>query len=715
MKTKTLQTSLVIALFCARAVFAGDYASDLKTVGEAQAEAIQQARQMLERMENPTSRQALQKAVQTMEHAQILLSEAAKSPEKLAAAVTEQQLAYEGLLKLIPHDFQVSSSRNRAGRGGRAGQPGRGQIDQLDMAKEDNRYETERQATAAQTPQQREQLQISDRLKQLAQRQQDLNDRLKELQTALAEAKTDQEREDIQRQLKRLSDEERQMLADVDDLRQSMEQSPNASSLANARQQLEKTRSDTQRASQELQNQSVSQALAAGARAQQEMQELRESMRSQASSQFSRQMRQMRSEARDLASQEEKIGNALDTLTNPERKSLDDSAQRQQLIRQMDQQKDALTNLLGQMQSVSEHAETSEPLLSEQLYETVRRAGQMRNENLLQTGQQLVDHGLVSQAGQAEHAVQKNFNELRDKVERAAQSVLGNEAEALRYAQKELDELAAQVEREAGGAGTNNAKAAGTNLAAGLQPGNDGRRASSQNQGRPGSEPGSATAQAGGATNSATGTQPGNGGQQASDQNSGQAGSAPGSATAQAGSGQTPGAGNQPGNGGEQASSQNSGQGGAERGANGGAGGGGDRLLEAARQFGPGGATAAGGGRGGLGINGPITGNQYLDWTDRMRQVEEVVDSTDLRDRLAEVRERVGVFRSDFRQRHQKPDAKAVQNLVVAPLAEVRARLDEDLARMSNAKSLVPLDHEPVPENFSEMVRKYYEKLGGGQ
>jgi hypothetical protein len=138
-------------------------------------------------------------------------------------------------------------------------------------------------------------------------------------------------------------------------------------------------------------------------------------------------------------------------------------------------------------------------------------------------------------------------------------------------------------------------------------------------------------------------------------------------------------------------------------------------LLEAARQFGPGGATAAGGGRGGLGINGPITGNQYLDWTDRMRQVEEVVDSTDLRDRLAEVRERVGVFRSDFRQRHQKPDAKAVQNLVVAPLAEVRARLDEDLARMSNAKSLVPLDHEPVPENFSEMVRKYYEKLGGGQ
>jgi hypothetical protein len=585
-------------------------------------------------------------------------------------------------------------------------------MEQLDLTSEDNRYETERQATAAQSPQQKEQLQIADRLKQLAQRQQDLNDRLKELQTALAEARTDQEREDIQRQLKRLSDEERQMLADVDELRQNMDQSPNASSLANAKQQLDQTRSDTQRASQELQNQSVSQALAAGTRAQQGMQELRENLRNQASSQFSRQMRQMRTQARDLANQEEKIGGALDSLANPDRKSLDDSAQRQQLIQQMDQQKDALTNLLGQMQNVSEQAETSEPLLSEQLYDTLRRASQMRNENLLQTGQQLIDHDLIPQAGEAETAVRKNFNELRQKVERAAQSVLGNEADAIRYAQKELDDLSAQVEREAAGAGTNSARgAAGTNLAAGTQPGNGGQPAPTPNPPQPGSEHGSSPGQAGGGANSIAGNQPGNGTQQASRQNSGQSGSAPGSAP-----GSTPGesGANQPGNGNQQASSQSSAQGGAERGAaNGEGAGGGDRLLEAARQFG--GATTAGGGRGGLGINGPITGNQFVDWSDRMRQVEEVVDAPDLRNRLAEVRERVAVFRSDFRQRHQKPDPHAVQSLVVAPMAEVRARLEEDLTRLSNAKSLVPLDHDPVPETYSEMVRKYYEKLGGGQ
>ena len=52
---------------------------------------------------------------------------------------------------------------------------------------------------APQNAQQREQTQTADRLKELAQRQQDLNDRMRELQTALQAARTDKERQDIQR------------------------------------------------------------------------------------------------------------------------------------------------------------------------------------------------------------------------------------------------------------------------------------------------------------------------------------------------------------------------------------------------------------------------------------------------------------------------------------------------------------------------------------
>ncbi|HEX3717167.1 MAG TPA: hypothetical protein VH595_04295 [Verrucomicrobiae bacterium] len=666
MKKQALKIIIVAALFAAPASFGAGYTNDVATVGEAQAQALDEARAMLERTEKPAAKEALQKAIEEMERAKTMLADAKKKPETLEAAVAAEQAAYQDILKTVPHDFRISRSGRGKG-GGQAGQPGSRQLDQLELTSEDNRYETERQAMAAPTPQQREQSQIADRLKQLAQRQQDLNDRLKELQTALAEARTDQEREEIQRQLKRLSDEEKQMLADVDDLRQQMDQSQNADSMSKARQQLDQARSDTQRASQELQNQSVSQALAAGTRAQEGMQNLRENLRKQASSQFTDQMRQLRSQARDLAIQQESIGTNLESLENPDRKSLDDSAQRQELARKMAQQESALTNILGEMQNVSEQAETSEPLLSQQLYDTLRRASQMHNDNLLQTAEQLVDHGLVTQAAGAESAVRKNLNEIRDKVERAAESVLGNETDALRYAQKELDDLSAQVAKEGAGAATNSA-------AAGTKPGSGGQQESSQKSGKAGvgAQPGSAQGKG------ASGREAANG--------QGRTGTEQGSAGDQQG---------------------------AERAlGNGGQGGDGDRLREAAQAFG--GATRSGG-RGGLGNNGPITGNNFVDWSDRMRDVEQVVDSPELRNQLASVREHVAALRADYRQHGRKPDPKFLSAQVLNPLAEVRTRLDEDLARLANVKSLVPLDHDPVPENYSEMVRKYYEKLGGGQ
>jgi hypothetical protein len=49
------------------------------------------------------------------------------------------------------------------------------------------------------------------------------------------------------------------------------------------------------------------------------------------------------------------------------------------------------------------------------------------------------------------------------------------------------------------------------------------------------------------------------------------------------------------------------------------------------------------------------------------------------------------------------------------PLAQVRVWVQEELTRQENASSLVSLDRDPVPENYSELVRRYYEKLGSAQ
>ena len=739
--------------------------SDLETVVDAQGQALQQAKQALAESEDPTVHGALETAIKEMQKAQTALAAAKDSPDKLASALTAEQQAYQALLKATPREYRVSRQRNGQNGGQNSGQPNQRQLDQLDMKEEANRYETERQASAAPTQQQREQSETANRLKELAQRQQDLNERLRELQTALQAAKNDQEREDIQRQLKRLRDEERQMLADVDQLRQKMEESPNASANADARQQLDQTRSDVQRAAQEIERNSPSQALAAGTRAQQAMQNLRDDLRKQSSSQFTDQMRDMRNQARDLANREDEIAKKLDSLQNGERK-LDNSAATQQLSEQLAKQESALTNLLSGMRTVSEQSENAEPLLSQKLYDTLRRADQRHTDNLLDMGAQLAQRGFLPQTSEVERSARTNINELRQGVESAAESVLGNEVEALRYAQKELDDLTRQMEREVAAGGTNGAQpgatrtgAAGqTNRLAGANVARAGQNASNQsetnadtsaNSGQPGNQESQQAQNESprgqgrqGSPNRDGNPQNGNQGQRAGTQNSppgenGQ-GETPGTSEAQNREGQdqqannnspgqqnggSPRQGNRPGQGGQPGQNDRQAQGGqlaqngqqnqggqAQAGQGGGRGGNRERLTQLARQLNNNGGATAGGENGG-----PLTGGDYVNWADRMRDVEQVLDPPDLRYQLATVRERASALRAQYRQNGRLPDDKVVRDQLIMPMTQVRVWLQEEIARQQNANSLVPLDRDPVPENYSELVRKYYEKLGSAQ
>ena len=705
----------------------GHYADDIVVVSDAQQQVLEQAQQMLAQ---PTGdHAALTTAVKEMQQAQAALASAKNSPDKLPAAIAAEQAAYQALLKAVPREFNVQRQRNNS-RGqsssSASGQPDQRQLDQLDLTDEQNRYETERQATAPQNAQQRQQTQVENRLQELAQRQQDLNDRMRELQTALQAARTDQEREDIQRQLKHLADEQRQQLANVDELRQQLAQSPNASSQSDARKQLDQTRQDMERASEGLQNQSASQALAAGTRAQESMQNLRQDLRRQTSSQFSEQMRQLRNEARDLATQQTEITSNLDLLNH---QSLDDAAPRQQIVRQIARQQSTLTNLLAGMKDVTEQAETTEPLLSKQLYDTLRRADQMHTDNLLDIGLQLTDRGFLPQAGQAARAVGTNITEIASSVQRAADSVLGSEADALRYAQTQLDDLTRQVEREIGG-GTNadslaageignsqgqsnrlartegrlsaeNASAnRGTNEMAGTNgiasahdsqlarnnsqsPQRGGRDSANRSQnGNRGQQPTGGQASAGNQQNGARGDNQ----QQANNNSPGQ----------ENGSGQRGENGQQPG-----------GQNGGDQQAANGAGSDADRLRQFAERLGRGDRAVDNGG--------PITGNDFVNWSDQLRGVQSVLDSPDLRNQLATVRDRAAGFRAAYRNGRQLPSADAVRQQILMPLAQVRVWVREELSRQENANSLVPLDRDPVPENYSELVRQYYEKLGSAQ
>lgn len=742
-----------------------NYKKDVVVVKESQDQALKQAEEMKSRMENPRFKPLIETVLKEMKRATENLDDAAdkNSAKPLPGALNAEQSAYQALLKLQAREFEVTRSRNQRQSGQAGSQRNQQQLDQLELKQSENRYETQRQAAQQQNPEQREQLQVLNRLKELAQRQQDVNERLKELQTALQEAKTEAEREAVRRQLKRLREEEQEILANVDELRQRMDRQENQSQMAEARQQLDQTRSEVRRASEELDKEAVSQALASGTRAQRDFQQLRDDFRKKSSSQFSEEMRQMRSDARQLAQKEEEIGREIDAMSQTQRKSLSDSAERKQLAEQLTQQQGGLTNLLNNMRQVTEQAETAEPLLSRQLYDTIRKTDQSKFSRSVTNASELLQRGFLPQASQLERQARPIIDEVKQGVERAAESVLGDEAEALRIARNELDDLSRQLDEEIARSDTNAlaSAAAGTTPAGQPQtPGSD-QNSSAQSQPSPQSGNQQTSGQQSG-NQQASSQQPGNqqgagqqpGNQQASAQNnSGQ--------RSQPGPGSQPSPGNQQGNAGQASANQNGNQqnqtaqnaqgqrggnqpGGDQPGqAAGGNRGGGQQQQASNQQQGPGprrslsgpnpygGQRAAQNQRGqrggpenffeggaasqGGGTSGPLTGNDFTNWSDRLRDVEEMVDIPEIRNRIAQIRDRARGIRAEYKRHSKEPQWALVKTEIATPLAEVRSRINEELARRASNDSLVPIDRDPVPNKYSELVRRYYEKLGSSE
>lgn len=89
-----------------------------------------------------------------------------------------------------------------------------------------------------------------------------------------------------------------------------------------------------------------------------------------------------------------------------------------------------------------------------------------------------------------------------------------------------------------------------------------------------------------------------------------------------------------------------------------------------------------------------------------------MIDVPDLRNEVARVRDRARAMRLELKRHAKNPQWPLVKAEISGPLAEVRNRVAEELARREKSDSLVPIDRDPVPGKYSDLVRRYYEKLG---
>jgi hypothetical protein len=117
----------------------------------------------------------------------------------------------------------------------------------------------------------------------------------------------------------------------------------------------------------------------------------------------------------------------------------------------------------------------------------------------------------------------------------------------------------------------------------------------------------------------------------------------------------------------------------------------------------------------GGGEEGPITGNAFRAFAERLRDVEDLIDDTRLRNQAAGVRDNVRSLRADYRASGQRPTTALLQQQVLVPLTELRTRLAEQLTRIERGDKLVPLDRDPIPSRYTDLVRRYWKSLSEGR
>ncbi|WP_221028970.1 hypothetical protein [Actomonas aquatica] len=685
------------------------YVNDVEVLRDSQAQARSQLAEVRAQLDDPRLRGAAELADRSMDIALDELADAASTPstDPLDAAWKGSQAAFQALLRLQPKENNIVQNQNGGGSGSR----NRNQIDQLRMRRDSNDYATQSQAENETTPEDREQLNLLSRLRELSRRQQDLNDRLQELQTALAAATSEAEREEIRRELKRLEEEQRRMLADLDEARQRLDRMQPGEQREQARQQLEDTRENMQQSSERLADGEVSSALAAGTRAQEQLQQTSDEMRDESSSVFADQLRELRRQARELSEQQEQLAEQFNERADAP-PSLDGSAANEDLAEAIAAQQERHAELLDDLRQVTEDSEGTEPTLHRQLYDLMREQGTQGPTRDLETTAELLRQGFLEQAGQRQAGIQEDFEQLRQGIERAADSVLGNEATEMRFATNELEDLAEQLAQERRAATGEDETQPGTEpgsdptAVAGVgDPGSEEDNQPGPSDTEPGQEQGTQSVAGVGDPGSEHGNQPGPNGTEPDSAETTQSVAGvgdPGPPNNRPSDAQSPSPSGSASNSPSDSPGDAPGDSPTED----------EALAQALAQLLGGNPSEQPGGNQRQPGNGPLTGSDFADWADRLRTVESLLEDEQLRQRLSEARAEAEAQRAEWQRHGADPQWDLVETGILEPLVEVQTWLQQELARREDPTSLQPIDRDPVPEKFAESVRRYYESLG---
>ena len=774
--------------------------SDIDVVGQSQTIVISMIDEAIQKADDPELKQIYTDA---RELAQKAADEFSKSiaEEKSELVANGHQLAMETYAKLIEarsRETEISMSKSQS-KG--ASQQEKQRNMNLELKQKELKYEEQSAAQKEnQTAEQKENLEVLARLKELARRQEAIAEKIKELQNQLADA-TEEEKAEIERQLKRLQEEQQELLRDVDDLSGKMDSDQNRANMAEEREKLEETRENVQKAAEKLDEGDLAEAANEATRAQEELEEMQEEFRKKTSNQFAEEVRELRDSARELVENQKQLGEQLETLAENSKTdpfSTERQRERAEISRAMSGQIRDLSDTMEEIKTLSEEAEVSEPLLSDALYESVRDAMTGGVMESLEEARDFASYNRAEQARTPEQAAARGIEELAENIESAAEKILGNESDALRLARSELDRLIEQSKDEsqrlAGGdkseqsetqpgapqqgkegdptllrqgpkgqAGVGEPKEEGQASKGGEKPGEgEPTPGAGDKPGEKGEGKGKGEVAKGEGKGESPGKGKGGKGEKGKGEGQGKGELAQGQGKVKGkgqsdspegqgkGKGKGKGKGEQPGEGEGEGQGKGKGKGQLAQGQQPGGQQPGGQQPGGQQKGGnqPGGQQQGGGNQsqGGLSMGGddrgerrgpppnnptpgqpmffdqqseqrvagPITGEDYEDWSDTLSNIEEMLPEDDLRNEVAKVLDDARSMRIDFRRDNAPPEATTIEQRITNPLIELRGRISEELAKMNKDNPIAPIDRDPVPSEFRDLVRRYYEELGAG-
>ena len=644
-------------------------ADDVNVIVKAENEIYPKILELKEKLPPPLHKY-LDNAAKEVQNSIANLQKSLESREKedLEKALKSEQMALKNLLSLNSKLKMMMRSESQSSSSSSSQQ----QRQRLNPdQKKKPKYEEKKQAEMEKEEQRQEDREILNALKELAQRQLDLNEQIKQVMAALEQEKDPAKEEELERQLKRLREEQEQLTRDVEELQDKTNEERNRERLAQENKQLEEIRKQMKETARKLEKNRLQETVNSGRRTEKALNELKEQVQKKTANEFEQEMRELKADARELQEQLNEIKDETKKLSK-ERPSLAGNNKKKELENKLNDSQTELSGLQEKIKETIQQSENSQAALANELYQALRDSNKQGTQGKLEESRQNLKGGQTKESARKTEEAEKDVKELAQAIDKAAEKVLGDEFEGLKKAKDELDRIRQQVARD-------------------MNKGQEGQQAQQNQQAGNGQE--------------GKGQQAGKGqegkGQQGQGQGEGQQGQ-----SQQAGKGQGQGEGQQAGKGGQEGQGQGEGQQ---------AGKGQQGQGQMNNNFSQTGATNSGGGNN-PNHDGPLTAQaEFKEMISELRNVEDMLQNQKLRQRVAGIRDKMRRMEMEKKRHSKKPGSDEIREKLYSPLVELNKALEEEISRLSDTEDKVRLDREPVPARYKKQVQNYFDRLSSGE